>query len=253
VVSEYLIMRVSEQTEWMLHLFGQEVVRMGGDPSGSRIYYPQGGLETGAGYFPVQIILACTAIQSIMIFVGGILALKGPKSGEGVSGKPRDFHKNFHTYNRRRLWAFALTVPIIYVLNLFRNTIIIWMSGQDRAVGFTEDGAVTQWLCSWFTTCGFSAGVADNYAAFWFSHNIIGKGGSLLALIIIAFFVFKILPELYDSVIGLLDLRQRRGPLERWFAQRFGRGGNGGTPSKAPKPGDPTHPAAAATRTGESG
>ncbi len=235
-VSEWLILRVSEQTTWMLHLFGQDVVRMGGDPTGSRIYYPMEGLplESGAGYFAVQIILACTAIQSIMIFVGGILALQSPKPGDGTSGKPNVFHRLNHTYNARRWWAFLLTVPLIYVLNLFRNTIIIWMSGQDQAVMYSQDGAVTNWLCSTVAYCGLSPDVADNYAAFWFSHNVIGKGGSLLALIIIAFIVFRILPELYDSIIGLMDLRRRRGPLERWVGERFGRGGNGGEPTPAP-------------------
>lgn len=223
-ISQWLILRVSEQTEWLLLAFGQPVVRCGGDPDGSLIYYPTNPeLEClSGGFFPIQIILACTAIQSIMIFAGGILALKPPRLGEGVSGKASQFEKLKPTYASRRLWALLLTVPLIYVLNLFRNVIIIWMSGQEEAVLFSS-----------------------NDAAFWFSHNVIGKGGSLVAMIIIAFIVFQILPELYDSIIGLLDLKERRGPLESWFAQKWGRRpGNGGgrLPGAGPIPSPPTAP-----------
>ncbi|MBI2079013.1 MAG: hypothetical protein HYT80_11730 [Euryarchaeota archaeon] len=129
-----------------------------------------------------------------------------------MSGKPQRFERLRPTYGSRRFWALMLTVPLIYVLNLFRNVIIIWMSGQEEAVSFL-----------WWKT---------HDEVFWFSHNIIGKGGSLVALIIIAFIVFQILPELYDSIIGLLDLKERRGPLEQAV---FGGRGRGGVPApKAP-------------------
>ncbi|HLE47341.1 MAG TPA: hypothetical protein VI818_03510 [Candidatus Thermoplasmatota archaeon] len=211
-IAYWLILRVSEETQWLLQAFGQGTVRCGGVPDGSMIYYPQIpeiGCDSG-GYFLVQIILACTAIQSMMIFVGGIFALRPPRLGDGVSGKATRFERLRPTYGSRRFWALMLTVPLIYVLNLFRNVIIIWMSGQEEPVSVF-----------WWNT-------ADE--VFWFSHNIIGKGGSLLALIIIAFIVFQILPELYDSIIGLLDLKERRGPLEQAL---FGGRGKGGVAASA--------------------
>ena len=195
-VSEWLILTVAGQTQWLLQFFGQGTVRDGGSPDGSLIYYPTNP-ELGAfsgGWFPIQIILACTAIQSIMIFVGGILSIRPPQLGVGYSGKPQRFQGLQESFRRRLAYAFLLTVPLIYVLNLFRNVIIIWMSGQENAVLFST-----------------------NEAAFWFAHNIIGKGGSLVALIIIAFIVFRILPELYDAIIGLLDLTARKGPVEEWM------------------------------------
>jgi archaeosortase A (PGF-CTERM-specific) len=229
-VANWLIMQVADQTQWLLRdVFHQATMQCGGDPRGSMIIYPMTGQTvcsydafgqpSPTGWFPIQIILACTAIQSIMIFVGGIFALKPPRSGEGLSGKLEKFHKLHPTYNVRRTWAFLLTVPLIYVLNLFRNVIIIWMSGQKEPV--------------WFSS---------NETAFWFSHNVIGKGGSLVALIIIAFIVFQILPELYDSIIGLLDLKERRGPLETWFGAKFGRRGKGGKAAEAPGPGPSIKP-----------
>lgn len=213
-IAEWVIVVVAEQTQWLLRAFGQPTVRMYGNPDGSMIYYPvdPGAPELG-GFFPIQIILACTAVQSIMIFVGGILALQPPRMGDGLSGKLAQFGRLSATYQNRRVWALLLTIPLIYVLNLFRNVLIIWMSGQEEAVPIL-------WM----------SGHED---VFWFSHNVIGKGGSLVALIIIAFIVFQILPELYDSIIGLLDLKERRGPLETWFAEHLGKRGNGRLPAPA--------------------
>lgn len=216
-IATWLILTVAEQTTWLLHAFGQPVVRCGGSPDGSMIYYPSSELGClGGGWFPIQIILACTAIQSIMIFVGGIFALKPPRMGDGVSGKATRYEKLAGTYGRRRLWGLLLTIPLIYVLNLFRNVIIIWMSGQQTPVLFSSHDT-----------------------AFWFSHNVIGKGGSLVALVIIAFIVFQILPELYDSIIGLLDLKDRKGPLEQWLGDKFGRRPGRGLKEAAPTPSAP--------------
>jgi archaeosortase A len=219
-VATWLILTVAEQTTWLLHFFGQGVVRDGGVPDGSMIYYPvcdpSGACNYFNGHFPIQIILACTAIQSIMIFVGGISALKPPRMGDGVSGKPNRFEKLAGTYGSRRLLGLLLTVPVIYILNLFRNVIIIWMSGQESPILF-----------------------ASHETAFWFSHNVIGKGGSLVALVIIAFIVFQILPELYDSIIGLLDLKERKGPLEQWLGDKFGRRPGRGLKEPAPAPSAP--------------
>lgn len=124
-------------------------------------YQPGGGTEY---VVPVSIILACTAIQSIMLFVG---LFAGTKAGF-----------------RRKLYASLVVGAVIYVLNLVRNTGIIWFYGQG-------------------------------HASFWIMHNAIGKGGSLLAMVGIAFAVFKWFPEFFHALVGVLDLPGRDGPLER--------------------------------------
>jgi archaeosortase A len=235
VVSEWLILRVSEQTTWLLQFFDQPVERGGGVPEGSMILYPN---VDPAYVFPIQIILACTAIQSIMIFVGGLLALRPPRLGEGLSGRPNAFPQLRPTYQSRRFFALLLTIPLIYALNLLRNLVIIMLSANGNPPYFNAHAGATTLVCQ-FTTRP-DCGPAD--AAFWFSHNVIGKGGSLVALVIIAFMVFQILPELYDSIIGLLDLKGRRGPLERWFGPIFGRRGNGGARAREPVPSPPVTP-----------
>jgi exosortase/archaeosortase family protein len=140
---------------------------------------PDGDLQI----VPVSIILACTALQSIMLFVGLF------------AGTPASW--------QRRLKASLIVGVIVYVLNLVRNTGIIWFYGQG-------------------------------HASFWVMHNAIGKGGSLLAMIGIAFAVFKWFPEFFKALVGVLDLPDRDGPIERTL--KIGRR----RPAAAPPP--PTPP-----------
>ncbi len=118
------------------------------------------------GVVPVSIILACTAIQSIMLFVG--------------------LFAGTEAHWKKKLQMSVIVGAIIYVLNLVRNTGIIWFFGQG-------------------------------HASFWTMHNAIGKGGSLLAMIGIAFAVFRYFPEFFKSLSEVLDLPDRDGPIEQTF------------------------------------
>jgi len=228
-VRKWLILAVSDHTYGMLNLFGQGA-KLGlvyhVDPSGStsdtsdnlaRFWYPkhlgtcptpptdlwgrilhfdpsgQKVQDCVAGavpqspheILPVSIILACTALQSIMLFVGLFLGTPAPW--------------------RKRLVAGGVVAVVVYVLNLLRNTGIIWFYGQGQA-------------------------------SFWIMHDAIGKGGSLVAMVLIAFAAFAWFPEFLTALIGVLDLPHRDGPLER--ALRIGRRRPEAatTPPDAPKP-----------------
>jgi archaeosortase A (PGF-CTERM-specific) len=110
--------------------------------------------------YPVQIILGCTGIESIALFIGIISCVPAPP--------------------RRKLAAFLVSVPTIYVLNILRNAFVLTATGNQ-----------------WF-------GLPEN--SFYVSHNIIAKFGSLGALVLISYLVFKLLPELLDVVVGVFDL-----------------------------------------------
>jgi archaeosortase A (PGF-CTERM-specific) len=110
--------------------------------------------------YPVQIILGCTGIESIALFIGIISCVPAPP--------------------RRKLAAFLVSVPTIYVLNILRNAFVLTATGNQ-----------------WF-------GLPEN--SFYVSHNIIAKFGSLGALVLISYLVFKLLPELLDMVVGVFDL-----------------------------------------------
>jgi archaeosortase A (PGF-CTERM-specific) len=125
---------------------------------------------TSQAAYAVTIILACTAVQSVMIFVGAIF------STEGAS-------------RHRLAKAYLYTAPPIYLLNLLRNAGIVY--------GFKVQGW-NPWL-----------GSIDTFEL-W--HSYIGKGGSLIALVLIALAVFKTLPELHSNILDLFDLPKRKKP-----------------------------------------
>lgn len=103
----------------------------------------------------VEIILACTAIESISLFSGATLGIKAEL--------------------KRKVAALLVSVPTIYVLNLFRNVFV-----------------TASFAYSWF---------GEN--SFYIAHHIIAKILSTLALIMIAYTVFRILPELADLIYSL--------------------------------------------------
>ena len=159
----WLIKAVAAQSVWLLSLFGYGF-EVGPTIGVLDVQVPiyMGGMDTG-----IRLVLACTGLQSMAVFIGVFMALKDVDI-------------------RRRTKAFLATVPTIYVLNLIRNAGVIY--GTEEL--------------------GYS---------FSFMHNVVGKAGSLLALIIIAYYVFDLLPELYDRIVGIVDLYKRRGPIERLF------------------------------------
>lgn len=157
-----LIKVVAGQTAWVMQVIGYSV-KTGAINIGETIYVP----VFFNGNHSVELILACTGLQSMAIFIGVIIALR-------------------NVNHKRRLKAFVVTVPVIYVLNLFRNAGVIY--GMEVL----------------------------NYS-FYMMHNVIGKIGSFLALILLAYLSFEILPELYDTIVSLFSLPKRRGPIERVF------------------------------------
>lgn len=164
VVTKWIIYETAVQSAWLYNtLFFGGATRayvqqdLAGD---SHIFLP-------GGEYAVTVVLACTAIQSIMIFVGAIACLIAPQ--------------------RRKIWAYLVSVPTIYVLNLFRNAGIIY--------GYKD--------LNW-GMFGFDS--------FEWMHSYVGKVGSLIALIVIALSVFTLLPELHSNILDLFDLRKRRKP-----------------------------------------
>ena len=153
-LASWLIETVAVQSGWLLNIFIGNV-----SVQGTGIYYE--------GSRIVNIIFACTAVQSMVIFVGMILPL--PK-----------------VTLKRKMYGLLITVVPIYFLNLIRNALIVYL-------------------------------VKDDSSLFFMAHNVIGKGGSLLALVILLFIVIKIVPEVFDEIIDLTDLPKRNGPLENFI------------------------------------
>jgi archaeosortase A len=121
----------------------------------------------------VQIILACTAVQSMAIFVGVVGAVR-------VEWK-------------RWLAAFLVSVPVIYLLNLGRNVFVISAFGN-------------QWFQIMPDTVVGWTGEAVAYTSFFWAHNVLAETGSLIALVVISYAVMKLMPELLSYLMDILDL-----------------------------------------------
>jgi archaeosortase A len=110
--------------------------------------------------FRVEIILACTGIQSIAIMLGVAAAVP--------------------TTLRQKILAFLLIVPTIYILNLLRNVFVI--------IAYTEQ---------WFP---YYPSIASNgefgYESFFWAHNVIAELLALVCLVFIAYALFMIIPKL---------------------------------------------------------
>jgi archaeosortase A (PGF-CTERM-specific) len=160
ILSGYVIYGVAVQTVWLVNIFGLGYgvgdINYAGNPLWYRTNYNEISVPIEGS--SVAIIQSCTAIQSMLIFIGAIYCVQALK--------------------KSKWYAFFATVPVIYVLNLIRNLGIIYMMD---VLGWSYD----------------------------FSHNTVGKAGSFLALIVLAFIAFKLLPELLDNIWGILDLRDR--------------------------------------------
>ena len=110
--------------------------------------------------FRVEIILACTGIQSIAIMLGVAAAVP--------------------TTIRQKILAFLLIAPTIYILNLLRNVFVI--------IAYTE-----QWF-PWYPS------IASNgefgYESFFWAHNVIAELLALVCLVAIAYALFILIPKL---------------------------------------------------------
>ncbi len=114
---------------------------------------------------PVNIgfILGCSALQSMIVFVGAVVAVR-------------------NTPWKRRARALILIVPLIHILNVFRNAGIIWLHIQYSG----------RWDLSGLNI-------------FDFSHAYAAKFFSLGAMFLMAIVLFDLLPKLHRHVIDVLD------------------------------------------------
>jgi len=93
---------------------------------------------------------------------------------------------------KRKLFAISITVIPMYFLNLVRNASVVFLVG----------GGIT---------------------SFHIAHNVLSKAGALITLIALLFVTFKIVPELYDEILGIFDLTKRKGPIEYMFSKILGK------------------------------
>jgi archaeosortase A (PGF-CTERM-specific) len=156
-IAPWMIEETSKQSAWVLNAIIGNV-----EAQGVNIYLN--------GAYVVTIIFACTAIQAMVIFIGMIGALQKVDT-------------------KRRVYGFLVTLVPIYILNLLRNAMVVFLVG-------------------------------NNITDFNIAHNVISKSGALITLIILLLIIIKIIPEIFDEIICLTDLYKRNGPIEG-FIKKF--------------------------------
>ena len=157
-LSYFIFSGIPSMNSWIITTVTDQTIRTG-SLFGVTITRRDWNLIAVNGY-KVEIILACTAIESIALFVGIIASVNAPL--------------------KRLAYAFIISVPVIYGLNLIRNVFVV------DAYGMT-----------WF---------GDPEMSFYIAHTVIAKIGSLIALFLIAYAVLKILPEIIDMIDGIINL-----------------------------------------------
>jgi archaeosortase A (PGF-CTERM-specific) len=169
-----LISHTTAQTEWAMELLGYSPTLVEGD---------QGYLNTfkfvtdGGHIILFSIILACTGLGSIAIFVGLIAAVEAPLG--------------------RKLRALAIAVPVIYVLNIARTTFIGLVFGKQYMQWFVDEVL-------------FLFGGTDPYkVSFYLSDRVISQMLAVVALVGVTYLVVRELPELLTIVEDVLYIITR--------------------------------------------
>lgn len=114
----------------------------------------------------INFVLACTAIQSMVLFIGAISVLE-------LSWK-------------RRIRALLLVLPLIHLLNVFRNAGLIWMHMT-----------YTHW-----DLWGLSV--------FEFGHTYVARLVSLFAMFLMALLMFEMLPSMHRHIVALTSPNSKR-------------------------------------------
>lgn len=183
-LGQWITVVVTDHTEAMMALLGQtnpqdfEIVNGAqfGNPPGQNTFLFHLPEENHRIYY--TILVACTGVGSMSIFVGGILAVTAPW--------------------RRKLRALAVSIPVIYGLNLVRNTFIALSFGQQR-FHFAPDLVMTLF--------------ADNdpyHVSYYLADRVLAQSASVVALIAITYLVVRELPEVLVILEDALYMLTRR-------------------------------------------
>jgi archaeosortase A (PGF-CTERM-specific) len=169
LLNTFLISASTNQVVYILHLFNIPAQLMGWN-------------QIELHGHQVNIILACTAIESIAIFIGLIFCVRASA--------------------KRTLVAFTASVPVIYLLNLVRNVFVVVATGYDWFGEHTFRIAYPVWVPDGFDIA-HRVWVLDSFDI---AHNYIAKIGSGIALFVIAYVVMQSLPELLDVIDRMIRL-----------------------------------------------
>jgi len=173
---QWAIETVTRQTEFVMTLLGQDptvvsgaTVEGGGYPAHRNTFH---FVADGDHTITYTIVLACTGIGSMAVMGGVVAAVRAPL--------------------HRKARALAVSLPVIYALNIVRNVFIGLSFGQQRL--HVAPGLVTTLF-----------GTSDPYmVSYYLADRVIAQSLSVVALVAITWLVVRELPEVLPMVEDLL-------------------------------------------------
>lgn len=182
---EWLIVNVTLQTHYLMGLLGYQPEIVSGSVVPHTDYYPYqntykffyedffGEGEHYTVFYTIKI--ACTGIGSMAIFGGLIAAVRAPLA--------------------RKARALAVSIPIIYALNLVRN-VFIGISFGEMKMQFFE-GLIS-------TLFAFDVATQPAKVSYYLADRIISQSLSVVVLVAITWLVVRELPEVLTVVEDVL-------------------------------------------------
>ncbi|QLG28712.1 archaeosortase A [Halorarum halophilum] len=169
---EVLIRTVTVQTGFLIRLLGYDPELVRGPELG---YWNAFQFTTAEGHTLLfEIVLACTGLGSMAIFVGLIAAVRAPVA--------------------RKLRALAVSIPVIWGLNLVRTTFIGVTFGNQYLQVFVDEVL-------------FLFGSSDPHmVSFFLSDRVISQVLAVVALVGVTYLVVRELPELLTVIEDVLYL-----------------------------------------------
>lgn len=150
-----LISSVAEETQYLLHLLGYDTILKQGE-EGIYIVF-----NNTTDSLRTQIVLACTGIGSIALFIGFISAINTIE-------------------NKTKVLLTVISVSTIYLLNIVRNAFIAGAYGN-------------QWFHIYPKIVGKIFGRTDEWVSFYIADKVISQIGSVVFMILFAIFILNII------------------------------------------------------------
>jgi exosortase/archaeosortase family protein len=197
-LQQYLVYAVAFKSAAVATLFGYHTEPLQGMWDWTQLQYHVPLDHSGTT--SINIVLACTGIQAIALFIGFIISTKPDKSvyidwanvnlkivkrklkkARGIEALRLRFVKRtlenllWRSNKLRVFLAFMYTVPIIYMTNLLRNAALVYVVYEDKL-------------------------------EFDMAHNVLTKIMALALMLFMLLLLFDVLPELQENVLGLLDV-----------------------------------------------
>jgi archaeosortase A (PGF-CTERM-specific) len=181
-VRELLVETVTAHTQLLMSVLGQtapsDYTLVSGAQFGHAPYESTFVFEDGGHTLTYTILIACTGVGSMSLFVGVIAAVRAPL--------------------RQKLGALGATLGIIYALNLLRNVFIALTFGQQRL--HIAPNVVLDLF-----------GATDPYrVSYLLADRVLAQSLSVVALLVVTVIVTRRLPEVVPLLEDVLFVATHR-------------------------------------------